>query len=283
MRLHVCGSRGSTPAPGAAFVRYGGHTSCVAVAHDGEDVSLLLDAGTGIRNVSNLLDGRPFAGAILLSHLHWDHTHGLPFFRGGDRPDAHVDLYMPEQDGEARATLARGFSPPHFPIGPDDLHGGWTFHGLPEGKHRIADFDVLAREIPHKGGMTYGYRISDGRATVAYLSDHHPASLAPGPDGFGPYHDAACELAAGVDVLFHDAQYVASDWAQRSTFGHSTVDYAVGLAEAAGVERLVLFHHDPTRTDDELDELTARADTASELDVVAAAEGDVLTLPSRDG
>lgn len=283
MRLHVCGARGSTPAPGPSFLRFGGHTSCVAFAHDDADVSLLLDAGTGIRLVAKLLGDRPFVGAILLGHLHWDHTQGLPFFRAGDRPDARVDLYLPEQGGDAEATLARGFSPPHFPTAPGGLRGRWRFHGLEEGKHRIADFDVLAREIPHKGGRTFGYRISDGQATVAYLSDHHPASLGPGPHGFGPYHDAACELANGADVLLHDAQYVAREWPQRSSFGHSTVDYAVGLAEAAGVDRLVLFHHEPARTDEEIDDLTRRAQSGTAIAVVAAAEGDVLAVPSRDG
>ncbi|CAN5891621.1 MBL fold metallo-hydrolase [soil metagenome] len=283
MRLHICGSRGSTPAPGAGFVRYGGHTSCVAIAHDDSDVSLLLDAGTGIRNVSALLSDRAFVGTILLSHLHWDHTHGLPFFRAGDHPDARVDLYLPEQDGDPEATLARGFSPPHFPIAPDGLHGQWQFHGLAEGKHRVAGFDVLARDIPHKGGRTFGYRITNGRATVAYLSDHHPASLGPGPDGFGPYHEAACELAADADVLLHDAQYLASEWPERAAFGHSTVDYAVGLAQAAGVGRLVLYHHDPARTDDEIVALTQRACDQAAVDVVAAAEGDEFTLPSGDG
>lgn len=283
MRLHVCGTRGSTPAPGPAFVRFGGNTSCVALARDGADPSLLLDAGTGIRRVSELLDGRPFSGAILLSHLHWDHTQGLPFFTGGDRPDARVELWLPAQDGDPRQVLARGFSPPHFPIAPDELRGEWCFRGLAEGRHRIVGFDVLAREIPHKGGRTFGYRVSDGTAAVAYLSDHHPASLGDGPAGFGPYHDAACELASGADVLLHDAQYLPSQWPERRSFGHSTVDYAVGLAEAAGVGRLVLFHHDPARTDDQIAELTRRAAAGTDVDVVAAAEGDELVLPRRHG
>jgi ribonuclease BN (tRNA processing enzyme) len=282
MRLHLCGTRGSTPAPGAAFLRFGGHTSCVAIAHDDRPVTLLLDAGTGLRRVTALLGDRPFLGAILLGHLHWDHTQGLPFFRAGDHPQAQVDLYLPEQDGSAESVLARGFSPPHFPIGPDGLRGRWRFHGLQEGVHRIAGFEVLAREIPHKGGRTFGYRISDGRASIAYLSDHHPASLGDGPQGFGPYHEAACALASDVDVLLHDSQYLASEWPQRRTFGHATVDYAVGLAEAAGVGRLILFHHDPARTDDEVDALATSADAVSTVDVSAAAEGDVIWLPRAD-
>lgn len=265
------------------FARFGGHTSCVAVAHDGDDVTLVIDAGTGIRTVSALLHGRPFVGAILLGHLHWDHTHGLPFFRAGDRDGARVELYLPAQGDDPAATLARGFSPPHFPIAPGDLRGRWRFHALDDGRHRIGGFDVLARDIPHKGGRTFGYRISDGRATIAYLSDHHPATYGAGPAGFGPYHATACELAAGADVLLHDAQHLAAEWPRRMSLGHSTVDYAVGLAEAAGVGRLVLFHHDPARTDDEIDRLTVAARAATAVPVVAAADGDVLDLRPGHG
>jgi ribonuclease BN (tRNA processing enzyme) len=282
VRVHLCGTRGSTPAPGPEFVRFGGHTSCVAIAHDGAEISLLLDAGTGIRRASPLLDGRPFRGSLLLGHLHWDHTQGLPFFRGGDRPDAQVDVYLPEQGADPVAVLARGLSPPHFPIDPGGLRGHWRFHNLPEGNHDIEGFHVLAREIPHKGGRTFGYRISDGAASLAYLSDHHPAALGPGPDGYGPYHAAACELAAGVDLLLHDAQYLASEWPDRHTFGHSTVDYAAGLAEAAGVRRLVLFHHDPARTDDEIVTLTERVQREHAVAVVAARQDAVFDLRPGD-
>lgn len=283
MRLHLCGTRGSTPAPGSAFVRYGGHTSCVAVAHGSAPPSLLLDAGTGIRLVTDLLGDAPFRGAVLLTHLHWDHTHGLPFFGGGDRPDAHVAVHLPAQDGDPMDVLARGFSPPHFPITPADLRGDWCITGLAEGRHRIAGFDVLARQVPHKGGRTFGYRVSDGTSSVAYLPDHHPASLGAGPDGWGPYHEAACALARDADVLLHDAQYVAAEWPARAGFGHSTVDYAVGLAEAAGVGRLVLFHHDPARTDAEVDALLERAAARTDVEVLAAAEGAELVLPPAHG
>ncbi|MBW3562657.1 MAG: MBL fold metallo-hydrolase [Actinobacteria bacterium] len=278
MRLHICGARGSTPAPGPDFVRYGGHTSCVAVAHDdATSPTLLVDAGTGLRRVWQLLDGRPFDGSILLGHLHWDHTHGLPFFRSGDDPAARVDLYLPDQGVEAVELLGRQMSPPSFPIRPDQLRGDWRFHTLPEGEHEIEGFRVLAREIPHKGGRTFGYRISDGRTSFAYLSDHHPFQLGPGPDGWGPYHDVALELAGGADLLLHDSQYTDEEFAERAHFGHSTIAYAVGLATVAEVGQLVLFHHDPPRTDDELDRLVADLTDAA-VPVTAAAEGDVLDL-----
>jgi ribonuclease BN (tRNA processing enzyme) len=249
------------------------------LAHDGDErPSLVLDAGTGLQRLTRFMEGEPFVGTILLGHLHWDHTHGLPFFGAGDRPDARVHLYQPAH-GDPEALLERAMSPPHFPITPSDLRGDWSFGALEPGEHKLEDFTVLAREIPHKGGRTFGYRVADERSSMAYLSDHSPISLGPGPDGFGEYHDAALELAAGVDLLVHDAQYTALDFETKAAFGHSTVDYAVGLAERAGAKRLLLFHHDPPRSDEELDALVAML-VGGPVPVDAAAEGMVIDLPA---
>jgi phosphoribosyl 1,2-cyclic phosphodiesterase len=276
LRLHICGVRGSTPSPGADFARYGGHTSCVAVSHDGEPPSLVLDAGTGLRRLTALLDGAPFRGSILLGHLHWDHTQGLPFFGAGDRPDARTTLVMPEQ-GDPVDVMGRAMSPPHFPIGPTELRGEWHFAGLSAGHHVIEGFDVLALDIPHKGGRTFGYRVSDGRSAIAYLSDHGPSQLGPGPDGFGPYHEAALELADGVDLLVHDAQHTAAELPAVAHFGHSAADYPVRLAELAGAHTVLLFHHDPNRTDDQVDALVASFQ-GRDVEVTGAAEGTTHAL-----
>ena len=278
MRITFCGVRGSTPAPGPDFVRYGGNTSCVAIGQGDEDPGLLLDGGTGLARVTRLLRGRPFVGTILLGHLHWDHTHGLPFFTSGDHADAQVRLLLPNQPGgTAEHVLGRAMSPPHFPISPGELHGSWTFDHIDEGKHHFEGYTILAREIPHKGGRTFGYRVSDGVHTIAYLSDHWPGSLGAGPHGFGPYHEAALELAADVDVLIHDAQYTAEEYPRRREFGHSAIDYAVGLAEVANARRLALFHHDPQRTDDQLDAI-ARSWLISAIDVTVAREEHTLLV-----
>jgi phosphoribosyl 1,2-cyclic phosphodiesterase len=269
--------RGSTPAPGAEFARYGGHTSCLALAHDGEAPSLILDAGTGVRQVSALLGGGPFRGTILLGHLHWDHTQGLPFFAAADQPDAEVTLLLPAQ-GDPVAVLARALSPPHFPIDPTGLRGTWRFEALEPGRHSIEGFEVVAREIPHKGGRTFGFRVSDDTGSIAYLSDHNPIALGPGPDGLGPYHEVALALADSVDVVFHDAQHTAEELPARAHFGHSAAGYAVGLAAAAGARSVLLYHHDPSRSDDELDALVT-ALAHPQVEVVAAAEGMVLDLP----
>ena len=276
MRLVLLGVRGSTPAPGPEFVRYGGHTSCVAVALDGQMPSLILDAGTGIRGLTPLLGGRPFSGAIVLGHLHWDHTQGLPFCSAVDNPDARVDLWIPAQ-GDAEEVLSRGMAPPHFPITPAELRGAWRFGGLDEGIHEIGGFEVLAREIPHKGGRTFGYRVTDGRSSFAYLSDHCPTNLGPGPSGLGELHAAALELAEGCDLLIHDSQYLDEELAQRANFGHAAAGYAVELAEAASVPSVLLYHHDPPRTDDAIDALVARYEGAS-VEVEGARQGSVVDL-----
>ncbi len=236
----------------------------------------MLDAGTGIRRVTGLLDGAAFRGSILLGHLHWDHTQGLPFFAAGDRPDACTTLYLPAQ-GDPVEVLSRFMATPHFPIPPTQLRGSWRFVGLEPGTCEAERFSVLALDIPHKGGRTYGYRISDGRGSLAYLSDHNPVSLGPGPAGLGPHHDAALELARDVDVHVHDAQHTAEELPAKAAFGHSAAGYGLTLAEAAGARRVLLFHHDPNRTDDELDALVARFGE-SPVPVTAAREGDVLDL-----
>jgi len=276
MRVLFCGVRGSTCAPGADFVRYGGHTSCVALAHDGAPPTLVLDGGTGIRNLSRQLDGHPFRGTVLLGHLHWDHTHGLPFFAAGNQPDSEVTVVMPAQ-GDPLQVLERSFSPPHFPVTPSQLQGRWQVTSHEEGDHEIEGFHVLAAEIPHKGGRTFGFRVSDGAGAIAYLSDHSPIATGDGPTGLGSYHPAAMDLARDVDVLIHDAQHTADEFPSRRHLGHSAIEYAVGLAEAAGVGILALYHHDPSRTDDEIDALVS-AHQGGPVRVVDAAEGMILDL-----
>lgn len=279
MRVLVLGVRGSTPAPGHAYARHGGNTSCLAVARDGEAPSLLLDAGTGLRGLGALLGERAFRGALLLGHLHWDHTQGLPFSRAVDDAAAEVHLWLPAQaDGAAAVeVLRRAMSPPHFPIEPEGLQGTWRFDSLESGQHDIAGFEVTALEIPHKGGRTFGYRISDGRAAIAYLSDHGPAALGPGPDGWGPYHETAMALAADVDLLIHDAQHTGAELPSRVSWGHSAADYPVRLGELARAKAVLLFHHDPTRTDDDLDAIVAGFADAP-IPVTAAAEGTAIHL-----
>jgi len=277
--ITFCGVRGSTPAPGGEFARYGGNTSCVAVSHAPGPPALILDAGTGLAKVTPLLGGRPFTGTLLLTHLHWDHSLGLPFFQAGDRDDARVTMLMPDQgDGtSAEQVLARVMSPPFFPISPGGLRGDWTFGTISPGQYKAEGFAIEAREIPHKGGRTFGYRVSDGRCVLAYVTDHCPTAYGPGPDGLGEYHPDAVALASGADVLVHDAQLLAEEIPAEAAFGHAAAEYAVRLAELAGARRVVLFHHKPTRTDAQLDDV-ARRFASAPVPVTVAAEGMTIEL-----
>jgi phosphoribosyl 1,2-cyclic phosphodiesterase len=281
VRLVLCGVRGSTPAPGHDFADVGGHTSCVAVCHDHLAApTLVLDAGTGIRAVTSLMGGAAFDGTILLGHLHWDHTQGLPFFQAGLHTEARTRVMLPEQGSPAVDIVARFLSPPAFPVEPLELRGLWSFDSLDEGVHSIEGFEVLAREIPHKGGRTFGFRVSDGRGTFAYLSDHGPLdALGPGPDGWGPYHESAMALCEGADLLIHDAQYTVEEMAVFASYGHASGEYAVELARRCDVPSVLLFHHEPSRTDHQVAELEARLQGDGPPHVVAAREGMVVRLP----
>jgi phosphoribosyl 1,2-cyclic phosphodiesterase len=231
--------------------------------------------------VTPLLGGAPYDGSVLLTHLHWDHTHGMPFFAGGGASGSRVDVYLPAQDASAESVLERCFSPPHFPIVPSELGTGWSFRSLDEGERDIEGFEVLAREVPHKGGRTFGYRVTHRGASAAYLPDHSPTSIGPGLDSLGERHAAALDLAADADVLITDAQHLQREFPGVAFLGHASVEYDIALALEAGVRTLVLFHHAPSRTDDELDAIDelARALAGDSLRVVVAFEGLVLTLP----
>lgn len=290
MNVFFFGCRGSTPVSGAEYQRYGTATSCVGVGRGSsasyEEASarkevppLVLDAGTGFINLERVLDGEPFRGSVCITHLHWDHTHGLPFLREAYMPGHRVDIYVPGQDGsgDAETVMNRAFSPPHFPVPIGTLGEAWSVTGIEPGTLEIEGFRVRAEEIPHKGSRTFGYRVSDGSSSIAYLPDHKPLALGPGPDGLGEYHPAAMALADGVDLLIHDSQHLASEMPRLAFLGHSAVEYVVGLGVAAGARAVALFHHDPHRTDTQIDEILAGLGDPG-IRVFAVREGMVVSL-----
>jgi phosphoribosyl 1,2-cyclic phosphodiesterase len=272
LRVTFYGVRGSTPCPCDTNRRYGGNTACVALEVPGED-PIILDLGTGLRffGLTQPTDGS-FRGTALITHLHWDHVQGLPFFVPVDRPGARLDVIGPRQDGvDLAAAFEEFMRPPYFPVRASDLRGEIVFHDLAEADVAVGNAKVRVRPVPHVG-ETNGYRIDWGGASVAYISDHQ-APL----DRSETVSDAVLELCDGVDLLIHDAQYTPEEWEEKAHWGHCSVDFAVKVARESGARRLALFHHDPAHGDAFVDGLLEHAKRVASgcgiEDVVAAAEG----------
>jgi phosphoribosyl 1,2-cyclic phosphodiesterase len=274
------GVRGSTPCPCEANRRYGGNTACVAVEVPGED-PIVLDLGTGLRfwGETQAQDGT-FRATALLTHIHWDHVQGLPFFVPALQVGARLDVYGPPDGGGSLAEAFDTFMrPPFFPVRVQDLPGEIVFHDVTDADLAIGDAKVRVRPVPHTGA-TNGYRIDWHGHSVAYVSDHQ--SPCAGDVEGRDISESVLDLCDGVDVLIHDTQYWPGEWSAKRDWGHCTVDYAVSVAVAAGVKRLVLFHHDPSHDDAELDRMLAHARAAiagtAVEEVVAAAEGLTISL-----
>lgn len=270
------GVRGSTPCPGPSNARYGGNTACVVLERP-DAPPIVLDLGTGLREFGETLphDGS-FRGVALVTHLHWDHVQGLPFFVPILRQGASIDIYGPRpEDGRTLADAVAGFMrPPYFPVTVEQLPGEIRFHDLDSETVDLGHAVVTAADVPHVG-RTNGYRVESGGVTVAYVSDHQQ----PADDHFA-VPDEVLALADGVDLLVHDAQYTADEFAKKCDWGHCTVEYAVAVAREAGAKRLVLFHHDPAHDDETLDCLHAGAARIAgpDLEVLSAYEGLTISL-----
>jgi phosphoribosyl 1,2-cyclic phosphodiesterase len=271
------GVRGSTPCHGDDIARYGGNTSCVSVDLPDTD-PFVFDLGTGLRyfGATQPNDGS-FRGTCLLTHLHWDHTQGLPFFTPMLQPGAEFDVYAPlQEDGRSVAEVFDAtIHPPLFPISIDQFPGTFRFHDVGDESFQRGPVTVTSRLVPHVGN-TLGYRLEWNGISVAYLSDHQQPY-----DGSMRASEGALELARGVDLLIHDSQYTPEEFAIKFNWGHCTADYALWFAQEAGAKRLALFHHDPTRHDDAIDALGACAIDAGRrvgLEVIAAREGLTIEL-----
>lgn len=280
MRVTFWGTRGSLATPGRDHEIYGGNTSCVEVRGDDGTV-LVLDAGTGIRSLGGRLAGTVRRIDLLLTHLHMDHIQGLGFFAPLYIPQVEVHIWGPASTTQSlRGRLTRYLSPPLFPVRLRDLPCCLTVHEVPSGTFTIGELTIDSLLVCHPG-PTVGYRVRSPRGSLAYLPDHEPAlgsrgALGP-PDWVSGY-----DLAAGVDLLIHDAQYSRAEYQRTVGWGHSTLEQAIEFAALAAVRRLVLFHHDPAHDDRTIDSLHAAAVATMQpgFPVLAAAEGATLEVPA---
>ncbi len=271
------GVRGSTPSACGANERYGGNTSCVSLQREDAE-PILFDMGTGLAVFGRSWPrGVPFVGHALVSHLHWDHIQGLPFFEPILRAGSRLDVHGPVIDGvRIGDAFDRFMRRPYFPVTISDLAGTIAFHDVDEGVFALGDARVAAAVVPHTG-RRFGYRVEAAGVAVAYVSDHQQ----PGVDD----HSVApgvVELCRDVDLLIHDAQYDTDQFRAKTDWGHCTPEYAVDVALAAGARRLALFHHDPGHDDARLETLLEGArrhvDARGPLEVFLATEGLSLDL-----
>ncbi len=292
MRVRFWGTRGSLAVPGPTTLRYGGNTACVEIeTKDGQ--LIVLDCGTGAHLLGQALVSkgrRPLRGHMLITHTHWDHIQGFPFFAPLFVPANEWDLYAPQGlSGHLERTLAGQMEYTYFPVTLDELGATIRCHDLLEGSFMLGGVRVIARYLNHPA-LTLGYRLEIGGVSVVYATDHEPHAR---PEQGTEMTDRAgmltlshhedrqhVEFLAGADLVIHDAQYTAQEYTEKMGWGHTPAETAVDFALAAGAKRLALFHHDPLRSDGELDKLQdiCRKRAGSTLDVFAAEEGQQIAL-----
>ncbi len=292
MRLRFWGTRGSIATPGPGTNHFGGNTSCIELTTPGGDC-VMLDCGTGARLLGNHLlasAGSSISATILLTHTHWDHIQGFPFFGPLFGPGNRVAVYGPEGSHRTLHDVLAGQMEHHyFPVELDQLSARITYQDLHEGTHDIAGVKITAQRMHHPS-VTLGYRVQAGGKCVCYLSDHEPFYEGIWRDGAEPGHIDSildpgdkrhAEYMRGADVVIHEAQYTPEEYLAKRHWGHSTYAYVVELAAAAGVPRLILTHHDPSHDDEFMRGFERRArllakELGSGMEVACAFEGLVV-------
>ena len=294
LSVHFWGVRGSIPTPGPETVGYGGNTSCVELRYG--DERLILDAGSGIRRLGLAL-ARDFAqlpltATLLLSHTHWDHIQGLPFFRPAyDRANQFRILGAPGTRTKMETALRAQMDPIEFPVPLQSLAGIAAIDELSSPAVSLGHFAVRTIGLNHPGDCT-GFRIEAGGRTVAYLPDHEsyrlaiqssdPAAAARAQKA----EDELIEFLDGCDLLILDSQYDRADYPSHIGWGHGCLDDSVLLAARAGVGQLVLFHHDPEHDDRKIDAMLAQArqqviESGARLHITAARELEQIVPRAR--
>jgi phosphoribosyl 1,2-cyclic phosphodiesterase len=270
--LKFWGVRGSIPTPGAGTVRVGGNTSCVELRAGGEH--LILDAGSGIRPLGLALaaEKRELNLTLLLTHTHWDHIQGFPFFVPAYQPRNHVRILGYEGAlHDLQTTLAGQMENPYFPVTLAQMPGNLVIEELKSMTFELGPLKLRACRTKHPG-VTMGYRIETDAGAICYVPDHESAP--------GESAGAVGDLITGADVVMLDSQYTAEEYGAKRGWGHGCLDDVVRVAREAAVKRLFLFHHDPSHDDVFIEKMLARARSLAgpEMQVDTAREGEIVEL-----
>ena len=254
MKISIRGARGSIPTTGPDTSYYGGHTSCVVVSEN--DCFLVLDGGSGVQKFNLLQNTAIKRLDILLTHLHLDHIQGLGFFIPFFDPSLEIHIWGPASHSHRlHSRLSRYLSPPLFPVLLRDLPCTLVMHEIENSSFEIGPFAIESRFVIHPG-PTVGFRVSGQHSVFTYIPDHEPAL-----GSIGLHSDkkwiSGIDLALHADLLLHDAQYTAQEYQVKMGWGHSSMDDAVKFAALSEVKHLLLSHHDPYRSDEQLNELFA--------------------------
>ena len=268
MKVDVWGARGSVPSPGPGTMRYGGNTSCASIKlSDGS--LLVLDAGTGIRNLGLALPEHEGPLNILLTHLHLDHIQGLMFFSPLFDPKAEIVIWGPaSNEAPLGDRIGRYISAPLAPIEVRELPCHMSFREAEPAEWQIGSARILAAPVTHRG-PTLGYRVTDGDESVCYIPDHEPA-LGVVLDEVQDEWISGLDLARDASLLFHDCQYTDEEYPRHFGWGHSSLTDSLAFARRTGARSVQLFHHDPLHSDDALDAIGVRAAEIWDSDVPLA-------------
>lgn len=302
MMVRFWGTRGSIPTPGRATVRYGGNTSCVEL-RSSRDTLIVFDCGTGLRELGNhlLSQTREIHGHVMLSHTHWDHIQGFPFFMPAFLPGHRFDIYAAKEIDKKLADVLSGqMEYQYFPVTLDRMQSTIRFHEVREGGFEIDDVRIRVQYLNHTS-LCLGYRMEVDGKVICYCTDvepnAHPFLRSGNQENAFEGNDVERALAAfandedrryarfieGADLVIHDAMYTKEEYLKKVGWGHSSAEFATDLAMLCNVRRLALFHHEPVHDDKTIDEMLQSCQRqvkarGRDLRVYAAAEGDEIEV-----